>query len=189
MSDSVEIFYSDDKKRRVRLLVDCDAQNLRTEYDQIVSVVTVPGSTYLDVESPGDELSDWWARLNRRYAGDVAVRIFARYVAQRGGISYLHTPERGPVSLWYIFPETVQIEGLTDPAAYIASSVEEYQSWADGDVYEYIVERPVHWTSDEGDERDTWEFNGDSCCGLIGFEYAVGVARDAMAYCAQPVKT
>lgn len=67
-------------------------------------------------------------------------------------------------------------EATRSPKEIIESEVEEYQSWAQGDVWSYIIEKRETWVPENRDESDsremsTWNME-DSCSGLIGYEYA-----------------
>ena len=63
--------------------------------------------------------------------------------------------------------------GITDRSEekikrWLNSEVEEYSSWACGDVYYYNIDCP--------------DGESESCCGFIGYEYACEAAQEALAF-------
>jgi hypothetical protein len=64
-------------------------------------------------------------------------------------------------------------------------NLDEYRAWCEGEVYCYVVEKRVHWTTDDEEikdsERDEWE-HVDSCAGYYGAEYAEQSAKEALDY-------
>jgi hypothetical protein len=91
-----------------------------------------------------------------------------------------HRPYEGPESVWYILPDAQK--ETTDPEKCLRSEIEEYQAWAEGDVYFYVVEKAVGWKREDGEPGDmtTWQ-EEESCGSLIGHDWAVQAAKDALA--------
>jgi hypothetical protein len=164
---------------RVRLEQDSDPVNPREDYDHVTYVVTVPDSHYVDVAGPGP-LSDRWDHIKHR---SDAVDLFTRWARiSHSAVVEHHTPNNGPVSVWYMLPEG--IAEVTNPLEYLRGDVQEYQNWADGEVYGYIIEKSVEWERADGEDetRTTWEEVEDgSCWGLIGFDYAAQAAEEALS--------
>lgn len=67
-----------------------------------------------------------------------------------------------------------------DPIKY--DMLAEYEAYCEGDVWGYVLEKRVHWTTDEEEvsDRDTWE-ETDSCWGYYGYDYAAEEARMVLA--------
>lgn len=89
---------------------------------------------------------------------------------------------------WYV---TYDSEGWRDSLGFTDEesklkhahpNMEEYKAWCEGDVYYYVVEKRVHWTTEDetivNRETDTWE-EVDSCGGFYGSEYAREAALEA----------
>lgn len=165
---------------RVGLEADQDARNPRREFDHLCHVLTVPHSHYIDVDDDGGPLQEGWDRIKNRTD---AVDVFTRWARIfHGAVVDYHTPERGPVSVWYLLPE--QFSEVPDPLACIKAEIEEYQNWADGEVYGYIIEEAVDWVrkDNEDEEMSTWEQVDDgSCWGFFGYKYAKESALEAFA--------
>lgn len=167
---------------RVRLETDQDPTNPRTDQDNLCHVITVPGSRYIDVDANGGPLQDGWDLIKDRAD---AVEVFTRWARTfHGAVVEYHTPERGANSVWYLMPD--QFAEVPDPKKHIGAEITEYQNWADGEVYGYIIEKSVAWMpTDEEDcenlgERTTWE-HVDSCWGYVGYEYAKSAALEEFA--------
>jgi hypothetical protein len=160
---------------RVRVEVDAEQINPRTDWDHITYAVTVPGSRYLDVAGPGP-LAEQWDRIKDR---PDAVELFQRWArAFHGAVTEVHTPNEGPVSVWYMMPEDQR--DTPDPVAYLRGDIAEYQAWAEGDVFSYVIEKAVDWGRRDGKEGSmtTWE-TVDSLGSFYGYEEVERVARDA----------
>lgn len=166
---------------RLRLVIDEDPPNPRTEYDHLESVVTVPDRSYIEIDRDGGPLASQWRHLINRYRGREAIEIFTRYATVYHGAVCLETfiGRSGPTAVWYLTREVYEGE-TPDPAAYLKAQADEYESWAEGDVWGYIIERRVSWTRDDDptQHQTTWETT-DSCFGFIGYQYAEESAREA----------
>lgn len=181
MQDEMIIEVSEDRRYRVRLVIDEDPVNPRKDYDQIVYAVTLPHSHYDDVAEAGP-LADEWERIRDK---PEAVAVFQRWARIFHGAVTLHdSPHEGPDVVWYILPD--EIAEVPDPVAALKSSRDEYRAWASGEVYGYIIEEAVDWRRVDGRDDDgmtTWEGvdTDGSCWGLIGYKYAEGEAQREFA--------
>ena len=171
---------------RVRIVQDDDASNPREEYDHLGSVVSVPSARYHPVDRHGGELESAWHRLWDRYDSENGVEIFQRYARIYHGAHTLYDANGSPEAVWYILPDAIAQEQISDPAALLAGERDEYRAWANGEVYGYVIERRVTWTAvddpdDQYPDHDTWE-HIDSVFGYIGYEYAAESARLGYAH-------
>jgi hypothetical protein len=81
---------------------------------------------------------------------------------------------------WYItYDSRAFRQALGAPAG--SADMTEYRAYVEGDVWGYVVEKQVHWsTEDEFPDRDSWE-TVDSCFGFYGrAEYFKTEAREAL---------
>jgi hypothetical protein len=172
---------SADGTMRLTLHIDHDPVNPREEYDHLESVVTVPDGRYAAVDKDGGPLANAWRRCLDRHRHRDAVEVFTRYARIfHGATTLVSDPYHGPMSVWYLTREVADgPNGTPDPAAYLKAQADEYQTYAEGDTYGYVIEREVTWTRDGGDDTmTTWE-TIDSCWGFYGREYAEESAREA----------
>jgi hypothetical protein len=189
MSDDV-LATTDDGRFRVRLVRDEHAENPRNDGETLVHVITIDThlGQYHPVDKDGGPLAGAWERLKwNRWTG---VDIFTRYVSiMHGGIVLESSPERGPRSLWYVTGEEARaIDGGLLTEGYVEAEMQEYEAWAEGDVWGFIVEERVGWTRDDDPDEsmETWE-HVDSCFGFYGKPYARSQAREALRfYAARP---
>ena len=76
-------------------------------------------------------------------------------------------------------------DGTPDPAECLRSEVEEYEAWADGDVYWYVLEHRADWSrtlaNGTSETREGWE-TVESLAGLIGYDYACHAANEAWSH-------
>lgn len=178
---------------RLTLHTDEDAESPRELHtdSNAVSVVTVPGSDYLDVDKTGGPLESAWQRLVTRYyvgrgggpvARQWAIDVFCRYARLvHAATVHVWEPVHGPISIWYLTPARAEALGIPEPMACILAEIREYESWTDGDVYGYTVERRITWhRADRPDvTMTTWETTDSSCWGFYGRKYAVEAACEA----------
>ncbi|MFE7124058.1 hypothetical protein [Streptomyces sp. NPDC057617] len=174
---------TEDGRFRVRLVQDEDAINPREDFDHLAHVITI--DTHLGwcapVDTDGGPLADAWDRVSwNRWKGVDTFTRWARIF--HNAIVIESRPERGAVSLWYLMGEDAEDLGIL-PEAYLDAERAEYQAWADGEVYGYIVEEAVDWVraDDATETRTKWE-EVDSCYGHYGFEWAASAARDALRF-------
>lgn len=174
---------TEDGRFRVRLIQDEDAPSPRDDRDTLAHVITIDThlGCYLPVDKDGGPLAEAWSRVSwNRWKG---VDTFTRYAAiYHGAIVIESRPERGAVSLWYLMGEDAEDLGIL-PEAYLDAERAEYQAWADGEVYGYVIEEAVRWVrADAPRETHTDWREVDSCWGHYGFEWAISAAREALRF-------
>lgn len=181
---------TEDGRFRVRLVPDKEARNPRTDDTNLVHVITI--DTYhgrnQPVDKDGGPLAAVWERLKwNRWKG---VDTFTRYVAiMHGGIVLESAPQGGPRSLWYVTgEEAAAIDGGLLTEAYVQAEMDDYEAWATGDVWSYIVEERISSRHDDDpdDAMQTFE-HVDSCTGLSTTPYAQAQAREALTFYASRV--
>ncbi|WP_411120579.1 hypothetical protein [Streptomyces sp. x-19] len=174
---------TEDGRFRVRLIQDEDAPNPRDDRDTLAHVITIDThlGCYLPVDKDGGPLTEAWSRVSwNRWKG---VDTFTRYAAiYHGAIVIESRPERGPVSLWYLMRDEAEDLGML-PEAYLDAERTEYEAWAQGEAYGWVIEEAVdrQRTDDPTDIRTEWE-EVDSCFGHYGYDWAVSAARDALRF-------
>ncbi|NUV86618.1 hypothetical protein G6W61_10410 [Streptomyces sp. KAI-26] len=176
---------TDDGRYRVRLFTDNDAPNPRHDRDTQVHVITIDThlGQYIPVDRDGGPLAEAWHRVCwNRWTG---VDIFTRYVSIfHDGIVLESAPEKGARSLWYMTgEEMIALDAGLLSEGYIEAEMEEYEAWAEGDTWAWVIEERVDWTRD-GDESasmETWE-EVDSCSGYYGATWARKEAREALRH-------
>ncbi|MEU3265090.1 hypothetical protein [Streptomyces bacillaris] len=191
MTDVLAI--TEDGRFRVRLVRDEHPQNPRTDSETLVHVITIDThlGQYHPVDKDGGPLAEAWERLKwNRWTG---IDTFTRYVSiMHGGIVLESSPVRGPRSLWYVTGEEARaIDGGLLTEGYVEAEMQEYEAWAEGDVWGYVVEERVPWTrADDYDGfMEIW-VEVDSCFGFYGKPYARSQAREALRfYAAHPAAT
>ena len=199
MSDLVTPVTTTKGTFRVRLEQDQDAESPRS-YDNLGTMVLAHRRYSLPRE--GDltsEIDDAFERggyrLASRYltATKQALVVLPVYGYDHGQLvlqagdpqgQFSDPWDSGLAGLIYITPEAVKENWTETPdadhlTAALKAEVEEYNSWATGDVYGYIVEKLVPECDHCGCE-ERWEETDDSCWGLIGYEYAQEAAREAL---------
>lgn len=153
---------------RVTIHSDDDPANPRENNDAPVHVLTVPDRDYVDVDADPGPWGECWRRLlgAGRYWSE-AIEIMERYARIYGGFTYEHCPHRGARSLWYITATDAAEFG--DPDAALKAYAAEYEAWAEGHVYGYVIEQAVNWNRRDDPEQTmvTWEQVG-SCWGFYG---------------------
>jgi hypothetical protein len=169
---------------RVRLEVQQDQQDSNPRRDRdcnLANVITLAGQRYIDVDENGGPLQDGWNHFADR---DHGIDLFTRWAKMAHGATVVEeNPHDGARSLWYVMPEKIAEAGTpVSPEQIIAEEVKEYQAWASGEVYGYVIEKAVGWSrlDSKVDIRVTWE-EEESCWGFIGREYAEASAREAFA--------
>lgn len=193
MSEWVEVVAtSDDGRYRAVLMPDSDCTSPMTYTDSWVASVLVsgagrgaaysPGETYNDSENRGSA----WRHFDER--GLDADAAFIRYMRLFHGIE-VHEVSWGSDrdrALAWVEPseaDRVGLRGSDDFDATIEYDVNEYNEWASGECYGYIVQERVTWRMDAGgveDTYETWDDTDESCWGFIGYEYAESEALAAL---------
>lgn len=166
----------DDGQYRVVLEADNCSENPRRDYDHLVHVITLGGQRYIDVDPDGGPLEYGWDHFSGR---NDAVELFIRWARIFHGATVVeHRPTEGARSLWYILPREIAGGDSAPLGLFIGAEIAEYQAWADGEVYGYIIEKAVERERlDNMDNTQTlWE-EVDSCWGFFGYEVAAEAAR------------
>lgn len=165
---------------RLVLHIDQDPVNPRTDYDHLCHVASVPSGYYMPVDPDAGPYAHAWEHFGPSRAGH-----FVRFVRMLGGEAEYYSPRSGIAAVWYLTREQIAEEGaglLTWARGYIEAEAREYEAWADGDVWAYVIERRADWqrTLHNGTDetREGWELI-DSCAGFFGREYAEQEARGA----------
>jgi hypothetical protein len=117
--------------------------------------------------------------------------LFERYLRAYYGVTAIET--YSSADYWYVtynskawrraigFDGQLAPEDDDDPTK---PNLDEYKAWCEGDVYYYVVEKLITWTTDDDfngasvTTMDTWE-TVDSCGGYYGDEYAREAALEA----------
>lgn len=172
---------------RVRLVPDESYSfNPRTDYDHIDHAITLPTNAYADIDSDFGPLNDVWNRLVYEYRWSEAAEIFERYCrVYNVAVTLYDTPNNGANAIWYLMAE--DLHEVNDPAEYLKAQRDEYRSWAEGDVWGYVVDEKRRWVRDDTDDpvpetREDWEETDDSCWGYIGHQWAEEAALEALEY-------
>ncbi len=174
---------------RVTIHRDTDPSNPRDMSGDPVHVLTVPSREYVDVDKDPGPWGSVWRDLLSRYRWSRAIEIVQRWARLNGAYTYDHDPYTGARSLWYLTREDAA--DWTDPDAALKAYAEEYQAWAEGDVYGYVIEREVTWQRvdgpDAGRRRTDWE-TVESVWGFYGPDmgYVEQEAREALAHLIAP---
>ncbi|MEU7643326.1 hypothetical protein [Streptomyces huasconensis] len=170
-----------DGRFRVRLVPDEYATNPRQDFDHLAHVITIDThlGQYAPIDKDGGPLAEAWNRVSwNRWQG---VEIFTRWARIfHNAIVIESRPARGPVSLWYLLREDAEDLGML-PEGYLDAERAEYEAWAEGDVYGYVIEERVPYTrvGDYDGFIEIWE-EVDSCWGHYGYDWAAAQARAAM---------
>lgn len=167
---------------RVSIHVDSDPMCPREMSDGPVHVLTVPNSGYVDVDKDPGPWGPQWRHLLHQYDWSRALEIMQRYATLVGGFAYDHAPVYGARSLWYLTREDAS--DWDDPMFALAAHAAEYQAWAEGEVYGWVIESRVTWqqVDDPTITETRWEVI-DSCWGFYGQDSGIeGEARAAFAY-------
>lgn len=201
MSDETVIQTSDDGKLRVRVEVDAECESPVTSGDWwCVSVIYLDGGPryygrMTALHDPEGRLAKWEDLNDRRGDPDAAfiryMRIFHNVKVEEVGVGSDFTRGLAWVERSELrragFDDVIAPAEDADPAAMIRSGLAEYNAWAQGDCYGYVVEEQQMWAKvdadgsmgDDLETRTTWE-PVDSCGGFIGYDHAEGEARDAL---------
>lgn len=192
MSYSEILKTSDDGRFRVRLIADEDASEpcddgqsplLRldcTGYGCRAEHVMATGRPLDDDDRIQEAAERWGAPSGSDW------RLFEKYLRACYGTREIVTWHRG--SYWYVTYDTARwrtYAGWDDkhPMPAGAANMDEYKAWCEGDCWGYVIEKLVHWTTDDGAVspafRDEWEQVEDgSCWGFYG-EYSREAALEA----------
>lgn len=167
---------------RLRLEIEDGPVNPRRDYDHLVNVITPKGQRYIDVDEDGGPLRYGWDHFSARANG---AELFIRWARiMHGAVAVEDKPTEGAWAIWYLMPAKAK-ESTRPPEKVIDAEIREYRSWAEGDVWNYVIEKRVEWEPAEknGDAEKTmitWEIE-ESVSGFIGREYAEQEARGAFS--------
>lgn len=181
---------------RVILEPDQDAENPRESYDTHAGVIHVRTQPRYNVPRETDVLHDLYlvehdfrvvARWLRIFHG--ATVVLPLYSNWNGGFNITagdvtDAPAAGDyIGVTFDTPATRKASGLepsyrAEMAASLASDVQHYASWADGDVWGYTVQ--TAWVDDGDGEITGWDATDDSCWGFIGQDWAEQAAEEAL---------
>lgn len=201
-TETVDTIYNKDRTRRVRIEYDDDSSaSDPREFDELVEIVT-PDLRSWNVRTENARFQHEHDRLYERGLGGAFPRylkIFHNveavpvYMYEHSGValstgSFIGRAQHaewdsGMIGWAYLSPDAEQWDGI-EPEKIIAGFVEELGKWMNGEVYGWIVEEKVTgskvYDSDREDEAfEEWD-EGDSCWGLIGYDYAQQAAREAL---------
>ena len=147
----------------VTLYPDPDCEN-PCDYDESVALYTwEPGyrsPSANDFSSPAECLA---------YAEREGLEVFPLHKYEHGGREYSITEFSCPWDSGQVGYALVRASDVPDPEAAARIACETYSAWCNGDCWGYEILQDGEATSD------------DSCCGLIGQEYAQREATDALA--------
>lgn len=195
---------------RVRLELDTDAG--QPESDGAAPTLQIDCDYYghgkATAFNPGaNGFEDAYNRFVEFRSPREGVRIFERWLRIFHGTTTFakyhlgHTGEYGYIAFdTAVWRERV---GCSVDALKEEDLLAEVRAWAEGDVWEYIVEKEVFWTKQyhdingepvtekdedlpaldaEGESGSDWfEVQGGSCCGYYGREWAEQAAKEALA--------
>ncbi|MFB7858831.1 hypothetical protein [Rhodococcus qingshengii] len=167
---------------RVRLEIDEHPENPRRTYDHLVNVITPKGQRFIDVDEDGGPLQYGWDHFADSENGTDKFIRWARIMHSATAVYVRPADGMGVRAIWYVMPDNAK-ETTYTPQQLIDSEVREYQSWAEGDAWTYIIEKREVWVpedrNDDSRRMISWAAQ-DSLSGLIGRDYAEESARRAL---------
>jgi hypothetical protein len=118
--------------------------------------------------------------------------LLEKYLRAYHGATTVETWHSG--DYWYVtYDPAAWREHVGAPEGSVDMS--EYRAWCEGDVWGYVVEKRVTWTTDDPAyaDEDRWEDAGDSCWGFYGSDGANGkylkdTALEALAYAVEAAR-
>lgn len=185
MSERAEVVAtSDDGWHRVVLMHDWDCESPMDSTDSWVTSVLVSGAGGRSYNDPENRESAWRHFDWRVLDADAA---FIRYMRLFHGIK-AHQVNWGSANdraLAWLEPSERERVGIPDfwpDLALIEADVNEYNEWASGECYGYVVQERVTYFNPIHGERRMWEDTDESCWGFIGYEFAESEARAALKH-------
>ena len=193
MSEWAEVVAtSDDGRYRAVLMHDGDCESPMDSSDSWVTSVLISGAGWGSAYSSGETYNDpenresAWRHFDWR--GLDADAVFIRYMLLFHGIevhqvNWGSTDDRALVWLEPSERERVGIPDFFPDLASIEADVNEYNEWAIGECYGYVIQERVTWHADaSGVEAtgETWEDTDASCWGFIGYDNAEAEALAAL---------
>lgn len=209
LDNTIETFYSQDGKRRVRIEYDSDGSACDPRDDNDFVEIVTPELRRYNIATKNAHFQREHDALLERGLGS----SFGRYLKIFHGIDaypvymYDHSAvalsigsfvgraqhaewDSGQVGWAYINPDTAEMWEGIELEKVIASYVETLGQWMNGEVYGYVVERKVrvskttYYNEDRYKTKDSWEWVEDDddcgCWGLIGYEWAEQAAKEAL---------
>jgi hypothetical protein len=188
---------------RVYLVQDQDCESPRESGDSNAGVIAT--RTNRNCDWPAEDGDTVTADELRDAIEDHSFRVVARWLRIFHGASVVlplystgqegrptagskdETPAAGNyVGVTFDQPSTRRATGveLADMDIALSVDVDEFSTWAVGEVYGYVIERVKHDESDplgvDISDHAGWE-HVDSCWGFIGYEYARSAAIGALS--------
>ena len=121
-------------------------------------------------------------RLAGRYDKVDTLVMLERYLRALFGVTKVEAYESGDY-LYVAYDPAAWREEVGAPEGSV--SLAEYKAWVEGDVWSWVIEKQVTWTSDdwwpgttEYAKKNTWEVV-DSCASYYGSAWAEESAREA----------
>jgi hypothetical protein len=177
--DEDVIASTNDGRVRVRLVLDDHPFNPRADYDNLGHAITLGPSWQAPIDQDAGPLASGWARIADR---ENAVELFTRWARTFYDAIVIESASRvGPAALWYLLGEDAR-DLPPAPEAYLDAERQEYEAWAEGEVYAWVIEKRVTWTTDDDEvdqPRHGWEAI-DSCGGHYGHDWATHAAHEAL---------
>jgi hypothetical protein len=133
----------------------------------------------LDADETVEQAISYWHTT----PGDSNWRLIERYLRAFHGVTQIETWHSG--SYWYVtYDSAAWREYAGAPPG--SADMSEYRAWCEGDVWGWVVEKLVLWTTADAAVspafKDEWE-HVNSCWGYYGNgEYLKQCAREALAY-------
>lgn len=212
MGDTVETIYTDDKQRRARIVYDDDGSSCDPrENDPRVEIVTPRHS--MNEHTDGAHFESQHDALYERGLGGAFgrylkifhnIEAYPVYKYEHSAVAYRTQDfgdrwDSGMIGWAYIDPDAETWEGM-EPKEIIKSHLEVYTQWCNGEVYGYIVEKLLTYTTTYSDgttvSGEEWVEEeevgyvksrthsgydtitmGNSCWGFIGLEWAIQAAK------------
>lgn len=150
------------------------------------SSVDTMGQRYRATEDHADEIRDAWGHFGDLELVGRYLKMFHDIVGfdwiDLGGRTFINVVTPADLETWgYADLETYRRD--TGRACATYGNLVEWEAWAEGEVYGYMVQRVVTWTpdTDQLEPRDEWEDTDDACFGFYGYDYAEEMAREALA--------
>jgi hypothetical protein len=171
---------------RLEIMQDGAMFNPRTNQDCNLTNVITPTQSggYIKIDEDGGPLQHGWDHFSVRPDSE---DLFIRWAKIfHGATVVVDRPYAHTWGLWYLMPDKAK-ESTWSPERVIEAEIKEYQQWADGEIYGFVIERSVRWVPEEGqvfkdgeptpNPMVTWE-TVSSCGGYFGYEYAKEAALE-----------
>lgn len=173
---------SSDGRYRVGLTPDYNEENPREQFDHLTYAIT---SDYRQATAEGPLANAFYHFTDQHRIPD-AFELFERYAAQTHRAITATRDFRDHKALLYLPAES--FHEATTPADLLKAELDEYTSWAEGDVWGLVIQEKQLWRRVYDDsvpddarpeEEERWATVHD-VYGLIGREYAEQEAIDEL---------